>query len=173
MSGFIFARPRRRTMGSIGAAALILGMATSGCRAGRENAPLPADEGPDEVIREFQRTESRSGRVTLGLDANRGDVYDRDHRVELVTMQVDFYSSDGAHMSTLTADSGHVDTRSEDMQAFGHVRVVGEDGAVLTTSFMPALLLFALWTLLASVYLVRRTRRGQQVGRRSEAVVGA
>ena len=47
-------------------------------------------------------------------------------------MRVDFYSSDGAHMSTLTADSGHVDTRSEDMEAFGRVRVDGEDGAVLT-----------------------------------------
>jgi len=135
MIRFISARRPGGTMKLIGAGALVvLGLVAHGCGSGQEAAPAHSEVGPDEVLRVFQRTESRSGRVTLGLNAKRGDVYDRDHRVELVTMRVDFYGSDGALMSTLIADSGHVDTRTEDMQAFGHVRVEGQDGAVLTTS---------------------------------------
>ena len=115
--------------------ASLLGVALSvGCDSGHEGAPMVPGAGPDEVLRHFQRTESRSGRVTLGLEAERGDVYDADHRVELRTMRVDFYSEDGAHMSRLTADSGHVDTRTDNMEAFGHVRVDGQDSTVLTTT---------------------------------------
>ena len=129
--------PRSRTMtwkkGFLAVLALdaVLGM---GCHSGNEDAPTPPDSGPDQVVRDFQRTESRGGRVTLVLEASRGDLYDRDRRVELVTMRVDFYSREGEHMSRLVADSGHVDTRTENMEAFGNVRVDSDDGAVLNTS---------------------------------------
>jgi hypothetical protein len=47
------------------------------------------------------------------------------------------------------------------------------NGAVLGTSFVPALLLFALWTLLTSLHLVRRNRQRRVSAQRPEAVASA
>jgi hypothetical protein len=46
------------------------------------------------------------------------------------------------------------------------------NGAFLATSNVPALLLFALWTLLTSVYLVARAGRGPARARQAETAVG-
>jgi hypothetical protein len=47
------------------------------------------------------------------------------------------------------------------------------NGGFLTTSNVPGLLLFALWTLLTSAYLVRRTWREPANARQAEATAGA
>jgi LPS export ABC transporter protein LptC len=68
------------------------------------------------------------------LEAARGDIHDRQNRVGLREMTVDFFDENGVFLSKLRADSGSVDSRTEDMEAIGDVRVESEEGSVLRTS---------------------------------------
>ncbi len=52
------------------------------------------------------------------------------------SIHVDFYNREGKHMSVLTADSGFVYNRTNDLEARGHVVVVSDSGVVLETEVL-------------------------------------
>lgn len=109
--------------------------AVGGCGSRSEDAPASGvDRGPDEVIERFQLTASRDGRTAWHLEAVRGDVRDRENRVGLREMTVGFFDHSGVFVSKLQADSGSVDSRTEDMEAIGNVRLESDEGSVLRTS---------------------------------------
>ena len=89
---------------------------------------------PDQVIADFQRTETREGALVWKLKAARGEVYQSDHQVDLREMTVDFYDEQGVRHSRLSADSGRVDSQTQDMEARGHVVVENHEGVVLQTN---------------------------------------
>ena len=116
-------------------ALMSLGSFVAGCRPETEEPALPrAERRPDQVIAEFHRTETREGRRLWELTAARGDIYESEHRIDLVRIHVDYYQEDGRPASRLEADSGWVDTRSHDMEARGNVRVENDQGTVLRTT---------------------------------------
>lgn len=75
-----------------------------------------------------------SGRVRAIIDAGYIRVYS-EMRSTLLSegIRVRFYSDQGEHTSTLTADEGKVDDQTNNLEASGRVRVVSSDSTLLET----------------------------------------
>ncbi len=89
---------------------------------------LPEGRIPDQEIWDTHVTVSRSGEVSSRIYAahlvkfeDTKDMYIRD------SMRIDFYK-DGKHTSYLTADSGRVNERRENIVAVGNVVMVSDSG---------------------------------------------
>ncbi|MBD3348202.1 MAG: LPS export ABC transporter periplasmic protein LptC [Candidatus Eisenbacteria bacterium] len=113
---------------------LAAALALSGCQSGE-----PAGESgdgtvlPDQEIDGFTLTQTREGQKVWVLTADHALVFEEAGRVEMTSFRVDFFSEEGEVRSTLTAREGLLKQRSNDMEAFGNVVVVSDDGTRLTT----------------------------------------
>lgn len=107
--------------------ALLLGMA--GC-SNLDKAPTGSVRrvGPDEIIEDFQMTETSSGTRSRVLHARVAEIYQSESRAELQGLSVDFFESDGRPFAHLTSDSGTVNQNTNDMRARGHVDIRTTEG---------------------------------------------
>lgn len=132
---FGLARTRRTARLLLGAALLtgLLG-ASAGCNGSR--APVSARDEvrlPDQEARDFTLTESAAGRKNWTLRAEYAAMYNRQHRVDATTVQIDFFNDEGEPYSTLVADRGTVDQRTNDLEARGNVRITTKNGVTMET----------------------------------------
>ncbi len=78
-----------------------------------------------------------SGRVRAIIEAGYIRVYATVNETLLSEgIRVRFFNDSGEHTSTLTAQEGKVDDRSNDLEATGDVRVVSTDSTLLETSHL-------------------------------------
>lgn len=103
-----------------------------GCKEESEkHSPTP--EQANQVIMNFKLLEAVKGITNFKLQANKALVYDTQTIVYEVNL--DFYK-DGTPYAKLTSDSGRLFTSTNDMCAYGNVKVVGIEDAVLETSLL-------------------------------------
>ncbi len=81
----------------------------------------------------FRLTETLGGRKSWELEAESATSFHEQERILMKGIKVDFYDTCEVLVSTLTADSGAVDTKRSDMRVWGSVRLVGNDESVLET----------------------------------------
>jgi LPS export ABC transporter protein LptC len=124
---------RHLSAGLLIAVTLPILSAETGCR--RDDASLspPLENVPDQVIEDFFLIETEGEEVAWKLTAKRAEIYNDENRAEITVVKVDFYE-EGEYSSTLTSDTGEIDTITNDMVARGHVVVNSmKEGAVLKT----------------------------------------
>ncbi len=118
-------------------AAALLSLAagsTAGCHRG--SAPVASSDErkiPDQEARDFTLTESADGKKNWTLRADYAAMYNRQHRVDATTVRIDFFNAEGELYSTLLADRGEVDQRTNDLRAGGNVRVTTKNGIMMET----------------------------------------
>ena len=88
---------------------------------------------PDQVISEFDLTETSMGRKDWHMEADRAYVYERRNILETEVVEVTFFDEDGSVRSVLKADYARIDRSTDDMEAQGNVVVTGSDGVKLET----------------------------------------
>jgi len=104
-----------------------------GCRRDDTTLSPPSGDVPDQIIEDFFLIETEGEEVVWKLTAKRADIYNDVNRAEITVVKVDFYE-EGEYTSTLTSDTGEIDTMTNDMVARGHVVVNSmKEGAVLKT----------------------------------------
>jgi LPS export ABC transporter protein LptC len=105
-----------------------------GCRGRTAPAPSGGEVRiPDQEARDFTLTESAAGTKNWTLRADYAAMYNREHRVDAKTVTIDFFDKEGTLYSTLIADRGEVDQRTNDLQARGDVRVTTKNGVTMET----------------------------------------
>ncbi len=105
-----------------------------GCQ-GR-SMPVASDEEikiPDQEARDFTLTESAAGTKNWTLRAEYAAMFNREHRVDAKTVRIDFFDAEGTLYSTLTADRGEIDQRTNDLKARGNVRVSTKNDVAMET----------------------------------------
>jgi len=115
--------------------ALFLLFALSGCQQ-EEPARTSNDsfkDMPEQVIENMEVTFTEGGRRTGVLRADSVAIYEAGRIKEGRRIRVDFYDSQGEHISVLTALQGSYDSEAEAVHARGEVVVVSDDGARLET----------------------------------------
>lgn len=90
------------------------------------------DERPIQQIFDYRLVETKAGIRSWVLDSDLMNKYSGQRDVELITVHIDFYK-EGAHFSTLTADSGLANLQTNNIFTWGEVVVVTEDGRKLET----------------------------------------
>jgi len=107
----------------------------SGCQ--QEEPARTADDSfenmPEQVIENMEVTFTEGGRRTGVLRADSVAIYEGGRIKEGRRVQVDFYDSQGEHISILTALEGSYDSEAEAIHARGEVVVVSDDGTRLET----------------------------------------
>lgn len=99
------------------------------CKAQEKEPQLPP-EGVEEIIMNFELTETVKGLPTFNLRAQKALSYPEHTVVYKVSL---LFYKEGAPYATLTSDSGIVITATNDMEAMGNVKVVGVEEATLET----------------------------------------
>lgn len=120
--------------GALPLSGLMILAAVGGCH-GR-NTPASSSEEiriPDQEARDFTLTESAAGTKNWTLRAEYAAMYNREHKVDAKTVRIDFFDAAGTLTSTLTADRGEVDQRTNDLEARGNVRVMTKNGVAMET----------------------------------------
>src|SRR2546422_3705343 len=115
-------------------AAIALLIAAAGCKS--RNAPTPGATDvriPDQEARDFTLTETSEGKKNWTLWASYAAMYNDRNLVDARTIQIEFFDSKGKRYSTLTADQGLVDQRTNNLDAVGRVRIVTETGVHMET----------------------------------------
>lgn len=110
----------------------------AGCYdAGDENptAMEKPSRAPNEGIKGVRIHNYREGDTRWVLTADSASVFREQKRVEAEPVEINFFEED-RHVSTLTADRGILLQATDDLEARGHVKVVNEEGAVLTTDVL-------------------------------------
>jgi len=103
------------------------------CACPEKPAPVSDVVLPDQVVEEFVVHETSSGVRLYTLEAERACVYDREQRSDVVKPRVTFYDEGRTVNAVLTADSGAIYSRTEDLVARGNVQVRTADSTVLLT----------------------------------------
>ena len=121
---------------------LLLVSAFSGCREETEpgattepeteQTKMAADLLPIQQFFDYRLVETNAGIRNWVLVSDLMNKYSGQKDVELVTVHIDFYQ-EGAHFSTLTADSGLANLQTKNIFTWGDVVVVTEDGRKLET----------------------------------------
>jgi len=105
-----------------------------GCQGKAPSVPQGAElKVPDQEARDFTLTESSEGRKNWTLWASYAAMYNDRNLIDARTVRIEFYDSKGARNSTLLADQGLVDQRTNDLEAQGHVRITTESGVRMET----------------------------------------
>ncbi len=92
--------------------------------------PLPSQESWDAEI-----IFSDSGRVRAILKANHIMVFqEQDVTILNEGFRVDFYDENGKHTSFLIADSGRVIEKTKNLEAYGNIIAVSDEGTKVETS---------------------------------------
>lgn len=105
-----------------------------GCQS--RTAPTPSGANsriPDQEARDFTLTETSEGRKNWTLWASYAAMYNDRNLVDAQTVRIEFFNSEGKRYSTLTADQGVVDQRSNNLEARGDVSVITETGVKMET----------------------------------------
>lgn len=104
----------------------------SGCKEKSKKVSSGSDE-INQIIINFKLVETIKGITNFILNANKALVYD----TQTVTYKVnlDFYKN-GVPYAELTSDSGRLFTNTNDMCAYGNVKVVGIENAILETNML-------------------------------------
>jgi LPS export ABC transporter protein LptC len=117
------------------AAAVALAVVTmAGCQS--RHAPTPSASDlriPDQEARDFTLTETSEGKKNWTLLATYAAMYNDKNLVDAKTIQIEFFDTKGKRSSTLTADQGLVDQRTNNLEAVGKVRIVTETGVRMET----------------------------------------
>ncbi|HET9885905.1 MAG TPA: LPS export ABC transporter periplasmic protein LptC [bacterium] len=118
-------------------ALLLLGAVLGGGCGEDQERPLPEEPAPapTEGMRGIQLRNFQVGDTEWILHADTASVYREKKRVVAENVRIDFFDGE-KHVSQLTADTGVLLQATDDLEARGHVRVVTEDGAVLTTDVL-------------------------------------
>jgi LPS export ABC transporter protein LptC len=152
MSGRRFDRPRTSVLDSAGTlprvrasrrtflrraarwAAAALWLGASGCGSKTATSHGRAEvRVPDQEARDFTLTESSEGKKNWTLWATYAAMYTDRNLIDARTVRIEFYDAKGAKFSTLLADQGVVDQRTNDLEARGHVRIATETGIRMET----------------------------------------
>lgn len=139
-----------------GLSALLIGSA--GCH--RRTSPVASSEElriPDQEARDFTLTESAAGKKNWTLRAVYAAMFNKEQKVDAKTVTIDFFDQEGAHYSTLTAEQGEIDQRTNDLEARGDVRVTTKNGIAMETD---SLRFFNRTGKIVSDGFVRVTRQG-------------
>jgi LPS export ABC transporter protein LptC len=114
---------------------VILLLLTAGCKGSKKHdSSSNFDRNlPDgsQVIMNFKLTESANGETSFKLAASKAIVYSETTLVYRIKLN---FFKNGAFYGELIADSGTLFTQSNDMEAFGNVKVTGIEGAVLESN---------------------------------------
>src|SRR5438477_5030517 len=105
-----------------------------GCQS--RTAPTPGATDlhiPDQEARDFTLTETSEGKKNWTLWASYAAMYNAKNLVDAKTIQIEFFDSKGQRYSTLVADQGLVDQRTNNLTAVGRVRIVTETGVHMET----------------------------------------
>jgi LPS export ABC transporter protein LptC len=95
------------------------------------------EELPDQESWNSTVTFSDSGQVRAILKAGHIRMYKGRNETLLDSgLVVDFFGKDGAHTSTMTADSGRVDDVHKDLEAFENVVFRSDSGTVVETDYI-------------------------------------
>lgn len=115
-------------------AAIALALCAWGCRGRADLSHGRAEvRVPDQEARDFTLTESSEGRKNWTLWATYAAMYTDRNLIDARTVRIEFFDSKGAKFSTLLADQGVVDQRTNDLEARGHVRIATESGIRMET----------------------------------------
>jgi LPS export ABC transporter protein LptC len=105
-----------------------------GCRDRSASVPNGAElQLPDQEARDFTLTESSEGRKNWTLWSSYAAMYNDRNLIDAHTVRIEFFDSKGAKYSTLLADQGLVDQRTNNLEAKGHVRILTESGIRMRT----------------------------------------
>jgi len=108
-------------------------IALLGCERGTGNLEPPDEDLPDQVIQDFVLIETDGEDVVWKLYADKAEIFESRNEAVIYEVRIDFYE-EGEYASTLTSDTGVVDTLRNDMTARGHVVLNSEkENAVLRT----------------------------------------
>ncbi|HXL15853.1 MAG TPA: LPS export ABC transporter periplasmic protein LptC [Methylomirabilota bacterium] len=106
----------------------------SGCQSPSTPAPGATElHFPDQEARDFTLTETSEGKKNWTLWASYAAMYNTKNLVDAKTIQIEFFDSKGKRYSTLVADQGLVDQRTNNLEAIGRVRIVTETGVHMET----------------------------------------
>jgi len=87
---------------------------------------------PEQQFFDYRLVETNAGIRNWVLVSDLMNKYPGQRDVELITVHIDFFKN-GAHFSTLTADSGLANLQTNNIFTWGEVVVVTEDGRKLET----------------------------------------
>jgi len=120
--------------GFVGLVAVAFLGLSPGCQS--RTAPIPGVSNvkmPDQEARDFTLTETSEGKKNWTLWASYAAMYNDRNLVDAKTIQIEFFDSKGQRYSTLVADQGLVDQRTNNLTAVGRVRIVTETGVHMET----------------------------------------
>jgi len=114
--------------------ALVAVAAIAGCQSRIAPTPRGADlRFPDQEARDFTLTETSEGKKNWTLWASYAAMYNDRNLVDARSIRIEFFDSKGMRYSTLVADQGLVDQRTNNLEAVGKVRLVTETGVRMET----------------------------------------
>lgn len=114
-------------------AIVVIFAALVGCEHGTGNLEPPEEDLPDQIIKDFVLIETDGEDVVWKLYADRAEIFESRNEAVIYEVRIDFYE-DGEYASTLTSDTGTVDTLRNDMTARGNVVLTSKkENAVLKT----------------------------------------
>lgn len=88
---------------------------------------------PDQVISDFEITETSMGKKDWTMKAEQAYLYEKRNILEARVVEVTFFDEAGSIRSVLNAEYGKLNRNTDDMEAKGDVIVTGSDGVVLET----------------------------------------
>jgi|GEM_PF-2089877 len=91
-----------------------------------------AAQAADYRVNEIHISETLEGSLRWTLDADRAEVFDKEHRTVMEKVSIRVFSKDGEW--TVTADQGVLDNENRDVSLTGNVLVTSSDGLTLTTN---------------------------------------
>ncbi len=114
--------------------AVVAMVAMTGCKSRTAPTPDASDlQMPDQEARDFTLTETSEGTKNWTLWASHASMYNAKNLVDARVIRIEFFDSKGKRYSTMVADQGLVDQRTNNLEAVGRVRVVTETGVHMET----------------------------------------
>jgi LPS export ABC transporter protein LptC len=91
---------------------------------------------PEQVIENMEVIFTEAGRRTGILQADSVAIFQEGNIKKGKRITIEFFGSEGEHISTLTALEGIYDTKNEEIRARGDVVILSDDGARLETEVL-------------------------------------
>lgn len=125
---------------ALGAGSLLVLAAIAGqpgCRMAEDSASLPEEpsKSANEVMRGVTLRNFQVGDTEWVLQADTASVYRERKTIVAQDVRIDFFEG-AKHVSLLTSDQGILNQATDDLEARGSVRVITDEGTVLTTEVL-------------------------------------
>ena len=114
-------------------AAIFIAVAVGCSEKKAKEAPVQANQWPDETMTEFVTQETDSGRVQWKLAAPKATRYNARNVFILDNPKIEFFDQMGNLQTTLTAKNGEYSVLTHDMLAYGNVVATSTKGEILET----------------------------------------